>query len=739
MRSDDKVGHMTAERSPAASGALVSGVVERVTFHSPETGFCVLRVMHRHEPVTIVGRVPAIAEGEHVQATGEWVIDKTHGRQFKASWLRTAPPAERHGIERYLSSGLIKGIGKTYAKRLVETFGTEVFDVIERTPARLLDVPGIGRARAARIAESWSTHRAVRDIMVFLHTHGVGTARAARIYRTYGAQAIQRISEDPYCLARDIRGIGFASADQVAQSLGTPRDAPSRVEAGVEHVLMVALDEGHCGLARPLLVERAVRLLSLVPDLVERGVSAVVTSGRVVEDGAGAEPALFLRDLYEAEQHIAQLVATLSSGAPPWGHIDAVRARPWVEARRGMSLGDDQARAFSAALASRFLIITGGPGVGKTTLLNAIMTVLGAKGVRMLLCAPTGRAAKRLQESTGLEAKTIHRALEVNPRDGAFKRHEGAPLECDLVVVDETSMVDVRLMQALLRAVPSTAAVLLVGDADQLPSVGPGRVLADLITTHAVPVVHLTEVFRQSGESAIVRAAHLINRGEMPELSGRSDFVFVAAEAPADIAATVVDLVARRIPGRTRYRAQIDIQVLTPMNRGECGARALNLALQQALNPTPTATVERPGWRFCVGDRVMQIENDYDRDIYNGDLGLITGVDGDLRNVTVTFDGRAVLYEFDELDRLAPAYAMTIHKSQGSEFPVVVLPIATQHYTMLQRPLIYTAVTRARALVVVVGQPKALAMAVGSTAGQDRRTKLRDWLRAGIASDRRGG
>lgn len=719
---------MTRSPETAPSGALVSGLVERITFHSPESGFCVLRVVHRQERITIVGHVPAIAVGEHVQAAGEWVVDRAHGRQFKASWLRTAPPLERHGIERYLASGLIKGIGKQYAKRLVDAFGEDVFEIIERTPARLRDVAGIGPARATRIAESWAEQRAVRDIMVFLHAHGVGTARASRIFRTYGVHAIGRITENPYCLARDIRGIGFTSADKVATSLGLAADAPARVEAGVEHVLTQAVDEGHCGVPWPMFLERATTLLAVEARLVERAAAAAIAAGRIVDDAVDGGRALFLRELYEGERHVAQLVSGLCQGAPPWGTIDAERARPWVEQRLGMTLGTAQTRAFGQALQSRLLVITGGPGVGKTTLLNAILTVLRAKGVRAKLCAPTGRAAKRLQETTGLEAKTIHRLLEVNPRDGTFKRHEGHPLEADLIVVDETSMVDVLLMQALLRAVAPTSALLLVGDADQLPSVGPGRVLADVIGSGAVPVVHLDEVFRQAGESAIVAAAHQINRGEMPELTGQREFIFIPANEPAEIAERVVDLVARRIPGRTTHSSARDIQVLTPMNRGECGARALNAALQRALNPTPPSAVERFGWRFGLGDRVMQTENDYDREVYNGDLGHITAVDADAGELTVTFDGRPVVYDAEDLDRLAPAFAMTIHKSQGSEFPVVVIPLATQHYPMLQRPLVYTAITRARALVVVVGQPKALALAVRATAGRTRQTKLREWL-----------
>lgn len=709
-----------------------------MTFHSTDSGFCVLRVLHRHDIVTVVGRTPAIAVGEHVQAAGEWVVDKTHGRQFKASWLRTAPPSERAGIERYLASGLVKGIGKGYAKRLVDAFGEAVFDVIEQTPARLQDVPGIGPARAARIAASWSSQRAVREIMVFLHAHGVGTARAARIHRTYGAHAIARITEDPFCLARDIRGMGFASADRVASSLGMASDAAPRLEAGVEHVLATALKEGHCGMARRDLVEQGAKLLAVDAMLVERAATAAVAARRVVEDTVDGEPGLFLQQLYEAERHIARMVAARGAGAPPWGAIDAQRAQPWVEQRLRMTLGADQREAFAAALGARLLVITGGPGVGKTTLLNAILAVLQAKGVRALLCAPTGRAAKRLQEATGLDAKTIHRALEVNARDGTFTRDESNPLECDLVVVDETSMVDVPLMEALLRAVPPAAALLLVGDADQLPSVGPGRVLGDMIAAGVVPVVHLDEVFRQAGESGIVKAAHCINRGELPELSGARDFVFLPAGEPAEIAERVVDVVTRRIPARTSFNPRTDIQVLSPMNRGVCGTRALNAALQRALNPSPPAAVERFGWRYCVGDRVMQTENDYDREVYNGDQGDISRIDEEAGELTVVFDGRPVTYELDELDRLAPAFAMTIHKSQGSEFPVVVLPLATEHFPMLQRPLVYTAITRARQLVVVIGQPKALTLAVRRESAHARRTKLREWLGGSLAKGASG-
>jgi exodeoxyribonuclease V alpha subunit len=721
--------------APAEARELLSGLVERVTFHSAESGFCVLKVQVRghRDLVTIVGEAAAISAGEHVQASGHWVNDSRHGVQFKAAFLHTTAPTTAEGVERYLASGLIKGIGPHFARRLVQAFGQEVFDVIEGDPARLREVEGIGPLRAARIAEAWAEQRTVREIMVFLHSHGVGTSRAVRIFRTYGADAIALVRENPYRLARDIRGIGFLTADRIARRLGIEPQAMIRLRAGVGHVLLQALDDGHCGLPEDEASAAAERLLEAPAERIAEAVALELADATIVRDTVEGRACLFLASLHGAERLIADRVRRLAAGRPPWPPIDAERAIPWVEARAGIALAEGQRAAFRLAVASKFLVMTGGPGVGKTTLLNSILRALCAKGVRPLLCAPTGRAARRLSEATGVEARTIHRLLEVDPRTGGFRRDDRMPLEGDLLVVDEASMVDVPLMQALLRAVPPSAAVLLVGDVDQLPSVGPGQVLADLLASGALPVVRLTEVFRQAAESRIVVSAHRINRGEMPELTrgDASDFYFVEAADPDDGVKKVLQIVSERIPRRFGLDPVRDVQVLCPMNRGGLGARSLNLELQRLLNPPAGPTVERFGSTFSAGDKVMQIENDYEKDVYNGDLGLVAALDPERQELVVRFDERLVTYDFGELDRLVLAYATTIHKAQGSEYPAVVVPITTQHYPMLRRNLVYTAITRGKRLVVMVGQVRALAIAVRGGTGGRRWAKLRENLLEG--------
>jgi exodeoxyribonuclease V alpha subunit len=713
---------------------VLAGLVERVTYQNADNGFCVVRVKARghRDLVTLVGHAATISAGEWITAAGDWVNDRTHGQQFKAQFLKTSAPTSVEGIEKYLASGMIRGIGPVYAKRLLRAFGDKVFDVIEAEPARLREVDGIGAVRASRIMAAWAEQKVVREIMVFLHSHGVGTARAVRIYKTYGADAVQVMSENPYRLARDIRGIGFKTADAIAMKLGIEKAAMIRVRAGISYALTEAMDEGHCGLPTDELLSLAEQLLEVPVGLVSTALELELADGTVVADHVGERPCVFLAGLYRAERTIAERLLRLAAGTLPWPWIDPDKALPWVEGRIGLILAASQVAAIRLALMSKVLVMTGGPGVGKTTIVKAILRILAAKGVRLLLCAPTGRAAKRMTEATGFEAKTIHRLLEVDPKGGGFKRTDDYPLDCDLLVIDETSMVDVPLMQALLKAVPDKAAALIVGDIDQLPSVGPGQVLADIISSAAVPVVRLTEVFRQAAQSRIIVTAHRINQGTIPDLNAPttdSDFYFVQADDPETAVSRIIDLVKTRIPRRFRLDPIRDVQVLCPMNRGGIGVRSLNIELQKALNPSGEPKIERFGWIFAPGDKVMQIENDYDKEVYNGDIGYIDSVDSNEGEIVATFDGRSVTYGFGELDMLVPAYAATIHKSQGSEYPAVIIPVLTQHYPMLQRNLLYTGVTRGKRLVVLVGQKKAVAIAVRNVSGRRRWSKLGEWLR----------
>lgn len=713
---------------------LLAGQVERVTFHSEESGFAVLRVRvrGRRDPVTVVGHVAAISPGEELRASGSWTNDPKHGPQFKAETVTTVAPTSPEGIERFLASGLVRGVGPHFAKRLVGAFGTAVFEVIETEPGRLREVAGVGPLRAERIVASWAEQKGVREIMVFLHSHGVGTSRAVRIFRTYGADAIAVVSEDPYRLARDVRGIGFVTADALARRLGIPEDAMIRVRAGVSHVLAEALDEGHCGLPRETLVPRAAELLARPEAQVAEALELELADRRLVPDEAGGKACVFLPALHAAERAVAARIVALATGAPPWRRTDPATAIPWVEERTGITLSPSQRDAVGAFLGSKVLVLTGGPGVGKTTLVDALLRIVFAESLRIALAAPTGRAARRLSESTRMEAKTIHRLLEIDPSTGRFRRDRDNPLEADLVVVDEVSMVDVLLARALLEAIPPSAALLLVGDSDQLPSVGPGQVLRDLLASGAVPAIRLTEVFRQAAASRIVVGAHRIREGHLPDLSNPpgTDLFFFEAKEPEDAARRVVEVVAERIPRRFGLDPRRDVQVLVPVHRGPLGARALNEALGKALNPDGAPRVSRYGQELAPGDRVMQTENDYDREVYNGDLGLVTSVDPVEAELCVSFDGREVTYAFDELDVLQLAWATTIHKAQGSEYPAVVVPLGMTHYAMLERNLLYTAVTRGKRLVVLVGDRRAVAVAAKRSSAGKRVTRLLDLLSA---------
>ncbi len=723
-----------AQASPQPAEVL-AGSIERVTFHNAENGFCVLRIKARghRDLVTVVGHAAEISAGEWVTMSGTWVNSREHGQQFKASFLRTSAPTTAEGIEKYLGSGMIRGIGPIYASKLVAVFGEEVFEVIEQTPERLREVPGIGPVRGQRISQAWADQKVVREIMVFLHSHGVGTARAVRIFKTYGNEAVQVMAENPYRLAHDIRGIGFRTADAIATRLGIEPEAMIRLRAGISYALLEASGQGHCGLPTAELLKLAGELLAVESGLIQSALDLELSEGSVVAETLAGDAAIFLSNLHRDERRIAVALQELAQGRTPWGGIEASKAIAWVEQRLGLELAASQKAALEQALVSKVLVITGGPGVGKTTLINAILRILAAKKLRILLCAPTGRAAKRMAETTGLEAKTIHRLLEFDPAAFSFKRKAELPLECDLLVVDETSMVDVPLMASLLDALPPEAALLLVGDVDQLPSVGPGQVLADLINSSALPVARLTEVFRQAASSRIITTAHAINAGTIPDLrppaaEATTDFYFLPAETPEQAVALILKVVGERIPARFGLDPIAQVQVLCPMARGGCGSRSLNIELQQLLNPDPTEQVERFGWRFAPADKVMQVANDYEKEVFNGDVGTVETINAEASELTVRFDGREVTYGWGELDNLVPAYACTIHKSQGSEYPAVVIPLLTLHYAMLQRNLVYTGITRGKQLVVLVGQKKALAMAVKNHLGRRRYTKLAEWL-----------
>jgi len=708
----------------------LSGTVARITFHNPENGFCVLRVTVRgfSEPVTVIGAAAAVTPGEYVECQGHWVNDPTHGRQFRADQLQIVPPGTREGIERYLGSGMVRGIGPHFAEKLVQTFGEQVFEIIENQPERLTEVPGLGPKRKAQIIAAWAGQRAIQDIMVFLRSYGIGAARAVRIFKTYGNHAIDRVRENPYRLASDIHGMGFATADTLAERIGIPRDSPLRARAGILHVLQELSVQGHCARQRAILTTDAATLLSIPPAIIENAIDDEIRGKRLVQESVGEQVCVFLTTLRNAELGVANHIRRLLRHPSPWGPIDAAKATPWIEKKTGLTLSDSQQQAVFAAINGKVTLITGGPGVGKTTVVNSILQILRAKGANPCLCAPTGRAAKRLSESTRFPASTIHRALEFDPRIRGFKRQQDYPLEADLVILDEASMIDITLMNRLLCAIPDRAALILVGDVDQLPSIGPGAVLADLIASARITVVRLTEIFRQAAASEIIKNAHLVNRGVVPERSPPeaplSDFYVITADSPEAIRGKLRQIVTERIPRRFGLHPIRDLQILTPINRGPLGAQALNAELQSYLNPNAAPAVTRFGATLAPGDKVVQRINNYDKDIFNGDVGRVLRINTQEKEITVDMDGREVRYTFDELDELSLAYAMTIHKAQGSEYPAVVILLGTQHYTLLARNLLYTAITRGRKLVVVLCQTKALAMAVRNTPSTHRLTKL---------------
>jgi exodeoxyribonuclease V alpha subunit len=696
---------------------MIQGVVDRVTFHNTETGYCVLKVKakgHR-DPVPVVGKLPQILAGEFVEALGQWIVDKNFGAQFKADSLRTTPPHTAEGIVKYLSSGLVKGIGPKYAKKIVETFGEKTLDIIDKSVNYLEQVPGIGPKRIALIREGWVESRAIREIVVFLNSYGIGPNRATRIYRTYGENAIEMVRENPYRLSTDIWGIGFKTADEMAMKMGIDKHSSTRAEAAVRFVLQDASFDGHVCLPEELVVEQTSAMTDIPPEIICEAIVSLIEKKELIRDvDIGSMQYLYLKSLHKAEESTANRIKALLAGQHSMPNIEIDKAMGWAEQQMGITLAPLQRKAVVEACQQKVLVITGGPGTGKTTLVRAILDIFAAKKQRILLAAPTGRAAKRLTESTGKEAKTIHRLLEFDAASGGFKYQADHKLDADLFVIDETSMVDIRLAKDLLEAIPDYASVIFVGDIDQLPSVGPGSLLNDLITSGVVPVVKLSQVHRQAAESWIIRAAHSINSGHEPESAppNSGDFYVVENEEPGQVVDKILQMVKERIPNRFGFDPFNDVQVLCPMNKTEIGVQNLNEKLQQALNPPGPNETARGSTHYRVGDKVLQTQNNYKREVFNGDIGRIVDVHAVDQIVTVDFEGKRVDYDFKDLDELQLAYAITIHKSQGSEYPVVIIPIHTQNFVMLQRNLLYTGVTRGRKLVVLVGSRKAIWIAV---------------------------
>lgn len=732
---------MKKKNGPNSSGGKtradgLSGVLERITFQSEETGFTVARLQGDdpdRDLHTIVGSLSGVAVGSSLELTGQWQRDSRHGMQFRFDRYQVSKPNSLHGMERYLGSGLVKGVGPSYAARIVSRFGMDTIDILDREPERLAEVQGLGRKRVEQIKSAWQEQRGVHDIMVFLQGHNISAAYAVKIYKTYGRTSLEVVKKNPYRLIEDIWGIGFRIADQIAISVGLPTLDPSRSRAGILFALNEAASDGHCFLEKSQLLESAARLLDVPLDLIEAQLPPLINEEKLVL----SDDKIYLALLYNAELGVVSSLLKIGDGPPPWGELNPDEELRKIRSKMEVELAMEQAEALKVALENRLAVITGGPGTGKSTILKAMILMLEKKEVRISLAAPTGRAAKRLAEATGRSASTIHRLLEFTPVAGGFSRNAENPLEADLVVVDEVSMLDVILANALLRAIPAGGALLLVGDGDQLPSVGPGNVLKDIVGSGIVKTARLTKIFRQGEGSLISTNAARINNGEnfdlLSDYQGDKDFYFISREKPEAIEAEIVSLFEGRLARKFGFDPRKDIQLLTPMRKGIIGVENLNRRLQDVLNPPRLegGGGGSGGVVFRIGDKVMQLRNNYDKEVFNGDIGFVTDINSEDQIWTVEIDGRPVIYEARDTNELQLAYAITVHKSQGSEFPCVILPIHTAHYPLLQRNLLYTGITRGKKLVIVVGSRKAVSIGIGNNTVLQRNTALKERLAGG--------
>jgi len=716
----------------------LQGRIEKVLFTNADNGYAVLVLQpdgaRDHEPITCVGTILHPRPGETLNTWGEWVEHQRFGRQFQIKRHEVILPTSTEGLARYLGSGLIKGLGPELAGRIIKQFGTETLDILDSDPDRLLDVAGIGKAKLAGIKESWARQHGIRTLMMFLQEHDIGPGVAARIYRRFGTASLAAVRENPYCLATEVSGIGFVTADQIAMKLGFSRDNPRRIEAGLLYVLQEFAGDGHVYAPRDMLLQRSADILDTGADVLTRALDSLALRGEIMiePETESAPPRVYPSVLHTCEVQIARRLHDLQKAATARQHKHIASKLRTVERSLSFTLSRRQAEAVQRVFENRVQVITGGPGTGKTTIVQAVLHLALMEHLSVLLAAPTGRAAKRMSEATGREAKTLHRLLKYDFQTGTFEHHAANPLDCGMLIVDEASMIDTYLMHQLLCAIKPGCALVLVGDAHQLPSVGPGNILGDIITSTAVPVAELTEIFRQARQSRIVMNAHRINSGstrlDTGDADKLTDFYLIEKESPEAALKTIIEITAERIPARFNLNPMHEVQVITPMHKGLIGTENLNRELQRILNPGHVI-LERGIRQFRAGDKVMQVKNNYDLDVFNGDIGILTGASADTKKAVVVFDERPVSYDFSELDDLVPAYAISVHKSQGSEFPAVVMPLLTQHFIMLQRNLLYTAVTRGKRLVVLVGSRKALSIAIANDKPRLRYTGLCERLR----------